>query len=224
MLTITSHFYLLFSRFYHLHFHFYFELLLCNCDIAVSEMSVRLSVCPSVCQSVKRMHCDKTKKNFCPNFCIIWKIDHPSFPTVRMSQPWLYRHSFIKSFSPSKASNNLMCWCPVNKLVSDSTLWCVAGWPSDEASICAENCVIRTIILCAVKLVLCMCAIYARRGWLALSFELRTMKCGNFRGMVREFDAGIWYSMSFLSLLNFRIKFPIILRKGDENEYCWEWD
>jgi len=41
------------------------------------------SICLSVCLSVKRVNCDKTKEN-CAQFYSIWKINHPSFPTKRM--------------------------------------------------------------------------------------------------------------------------------------------
>jgi len=39
----------------------------------------------SVCMSLKRVHCHKTKKNFCPHFIPYQSsIDHPSFSTKRM--------------------------------------------------------------------------------------------------------------------------------------------
>jgi len=47
-----------------------------QCGI-VSERTVRPS-------SVKRVDCDKTKKNVCPHYYTVWKIAHRSFPTRRM--------------------------------------------------------------------------------------------------------------------------------------------
>ena len=47
------------------------------------ERNVRPSVRPSVCPSVKRVNCDKTRRNSCPRSYTTWKIIHPSLLTRR---------------------------------------------------------------------------------------------------------------------------------------------
>jgi len=47
-------------------------------------LSVRPSVCPSVCLSDKRVHCDKTEEKICPDFYTMRKIIYPNFLRRRM--------------------------------------------------------------------------------------------------------------------------------------------